>query len=273
MHHNMTYFAPEENAEDEMAAENRRAVLSYLAALVVPPDEEFSGDEKMPRCETGQHANDEFELGKRPQAQNGDETAVVCDRKSLPEGLRSDTRSQAGTVLSRAEASAISTFDKSKAEPKIDTSFDCQEHAQENSTAPSTPLRRKTIDPTHLMAAIGAMEEHACPVCSETMRPSRPRCKDSQWRVCRVPSSTASTQPLDDLSGGSNSPETSFDTSSSSASPAADSAVEAHYNKKSWSAELAALQQQEREKWPGVVTLPACKHSFHGASSFLPRIV
>jgi len=258
MNFNMNYFAPaEENTVDSVTVEGKRALLSYLASLMVPAgdveDVELSREEDKPDANKDQRVKNMCKVDTYSEAaprEDGSEPLSDGDMSRSSVRLVSEFN---GSV--RNEITVNPSFQDSK----INTSLECHEQSEETCTVPSTPLKGQALDQTQLISAIGAMEEHECAVCAETIRPSRPR------RRCTVVTgpghpflhhgssgrwpSAASTQPPGDLSGGSNSPEGSFDastshtsSSSSSAAAASSAAADAGGDEKLCNAELEASQ-------------------------------
>jgi len=253
---NMAYFANEStaaSAENENAMKDKQAVLAYLATLVVYDEN-----------------NEEHEQRElRPKSAENDVQIITLTDESFSPGVMNDE----GNFRTRSEAndSAKSHGDAEAGvhEPQNPPFRPSKEH--KGTSGPGTPRDGKGVDRTHSTAsATESREEHTCPVCAESLiPPPRRRRRRNRYRSRRSSRCAVGNAPAafpDDGSGGSQSTGSgSFDASSSGDAYGELDTVDT-WATRSFDAGVAALQQQEqkRKKWPGVVTLPACKHSFHG---------
>lgn len=246
---NMAYFAIEgtaANAENENALKEKQAVLAYLATLVVYDKKNAEGKQ--------------IEVLKYSSV-NDMHIITSTDAEDPDAGVTNETIDfTAGCESGSGEPGT----------PPLDQRND---HVVISKTSP--PLGGEGVGPRQsTSSARESMEDiSACPVCAESLIPPDRRRRRGRRhrarRTSRCAVGNASTVPDGNFRSSESTGRGSFVASSTEDAYGECNSSDT-WATRSFDAEVAALQQQEQErkKWPGVLTLPSCKHTFHGARMF-----
>jgi len=246
---NMAYFANEgtaANAENENALKEKQAVLAYLATLVVHDEKNAEGKQ----IEVLKHSSE-----------NDMHIITLTDAEDSDAGVTNETMD------------FTAGCESGSGDPGTPPLHQRNDHVEISNT--SSPLGGEGVGPRQsTSSARDSMEDvSACPVCAESLiPPARRRRRGSRHRARRTSRcavGNASTVPDGNLRSSESTGSYSFDASSTEdAYGECDSSDS--WATRSFDTGVAALQQreQERKKWPGVVTLPSCQHTFHGTRMF-----